>query len=91
MEFYQYNQYAIANAQDIQDKDKADELKVRLLPFASVETLADAQKLAKEILPTNQVYTSFYVGNAKCSVVNKPDSFRISVDTADEFICYDFS
>lgn len=91
MEFYQYNQYAIAKAQDIQDKEKADELKVRLLPFASVETLADAQKLAKEILPTSQAYTSFYVGKAKCSVVNKPDSFRISVDTADEFICYDFS
>lgn len=91
MDLSQYNQYSIAQQQSMQDKEKAEELKARLLPFANVKSLAEAQELAKEILPTKQDYTSFYVGNAKCSVVNIPDLFRISIDTADEFICYDFS
>ena len=91
MDFYQYNQYSSAQKQELQDKKKTEALKERLLPFAEIESLEDAQQLAKSIIPTNTPYTSFYVGSAKCSVINKPDSFRISIDTADEFICYDFS
>ena len=91
MEFYQYNQYQIAQQQELEDKEKANQLKTRLLPFADVDNLSDAQKLAEKILPVNQTCTSFYVGNAKCLIINKADMLRISFDSSDEFICYDFS
>ena len=91
MELNHYCNYAIAQQQELQDTKKANELKERVRPFAEIETLEDAHQLAKKVIPTQWPYMSFYVGNAKCSVINKPDSFRISIETADEFICYDFS
>lgn len=91
MDLYQYNQYVIAQKQELQDKEKISALKERLLFFSTATSLEEAKKLAVEIFPTNSEYTSFYVGNAKCSIINKSNLFRICVDTVDEFICYDFS
>ena len=91
MEFNHYRNYALALQLDYQDTQKAKELKERVRPFAEVQTLKEAQELAQRVIPTKWPYMSFYVGNAKCSVINKPDAFRISIETSDEFICYDFS
>ena len=91
MNLFEYERYAIAQKQALEDKKKADNLKRRLEPFNNIESLEKAKELAKEILPTAEEYTQFYAGNAKCSVLNAQDVFRITFDTADEFICYDFS
>lgn len=91
MEESKYKHYIIAQKQEVLDNEKLEQLKQRLAPFAEVENIDDAKKLADSILPTRQEYTSFYVGNAKYSIINKHDMFRISIDTASEFICYDFS
>ena len=91
MELYKYNQHQIVQKQELEDKEKVNQLKNRLLPFADTDNLSDAQKLAEKILPTKQPYTSFFVGDAKCTIINKTDMLRISIDTTNEFICYDFS
>ena len=90
MEFNKYSQYNYALKKELEDEEKAKSLKDRLTRFESIKTLKEAKELAKEILPTSQEVTIFYSGNAKCIVVNKPDSLRISIDTKEEFICYDF-
>ena len=91
MEINKYQYYALAQKLDLEDSVKANGLKERLRPFASVQTLKEAHELAEKIIPTKWPFMSFYVGNAKCSVLNKPDAFRVCVETSDEFICYDFS
>ncbi len=91
MDFYQYNQYTMAQQMALDNERKTRELKERLSQFANIATLVEAKNLAKTILPTKQEITSFYSGNAKCIVINKDDMIRISFDTPEEFICYDFS
>ncbi len=90
MDAYQYNQYLAAQTSSITDKQKADELKQRMAHFTNIATLKDAQKLAKEIMPTNQEITTFYSGSAKCTIVNRKDLLRITIETSDDFVCYDF-
>ena len=88
---YLYKQYTLQQSQELQDKEKAKAFLERIAPFAEVDSLESAKALAEQILPTKEDVTSFYVGKLKCTVVNRNDELRISVDTEDEFICYDFS
>lgn len=91
MNYFEYNQYIGFQKEEAENKEKYKNLLARLDVFKDVKTLSEAQELASKHFPTNQEITRFYVGNAKCVVVNKPELLRISVDSSEEFICYDFS
>ena len=71
-------------------EEKYLQFKERISKFENVITLDDARALAKQILPTAQEISQFRVGIAVCTVVNKNDMVRISLDSDKEFICYDF-
>lgn len=78
-------------ARIIKEKEqKYLEFKERISKFENIVTLDDARALAKQILPTAQELSQFRVGAAICTVVNKDDMIRISLDSDQEFICYDF-
>lgn len=66
------------------------EFKERISKFENIVTLDDARALARQILPTAQEISQFRVGAAVCTVVNKDNMVRISLDSDKEFICYDF-
>lgn len=66
------------------------EFKERISKFENIVTLDDARALARQILPTAQELSQFRVGAAVCTVVNKDNMVRISLDSDKEFICYDF-
>ena len=91
MDNFFYNNYNSAQVTAIEDKEKADAFLKRIEPFKTVNNIDDARALAEKILPTKQDVTSFLIGNLKCIVVNKPSTFRITVDMPEEYICYDFS
>ena len=74
-----------------QKKEKLNSFKERIESFKLVSTLEEAKKLAEKILPTVNEINRFYVGDAKCTIINRVDRLRICVDTNEEFFCYDFS
>ncbi len=74
-----------------QKKEKLDGFKERIKPFKMISTLKDAKELADKILPTSNEINRFYIGDAKCTIVNRSDMLRICVDSYDEYICYDFT
>lgn len=76
---------------EIQNKEKYEKFKSRLAAFQEVSTLEEAKELAQKILPVAKEVNRFRVGNAKCTVILKKDMLRISVDTPEEFISYDFA
>ena len=88
---YLYKQYTLQQTQNIQEEEKVKAFLERIAPFAEISTLEEAKTLAKQILPTKTDVTSFYIGKLKCTVVNRQEELRISIDTEDEFICYSFS
>lgn len=90
MERSMYENYSIAQQQALQDDGKYNEFLERLKSFSEVSTLSEAKDLATKIMPTSQEKTTFYIGSAKCVVINTSSSLRISIDSAKEFICYDF-
>ena len=71
-------------------EEKYLQFKERISKFENVITLDEARALAKQILPTAQEQSQFRVGTAICTVVNKNNMMRISLDSDKEFICYDF-
>ena len=91
MDKFLYNQYTSAHAVEQEDKNKAKAFLERVEPFTTVHTIAEARELAKKILPTKENISYFNVGNLKVTVVNRDDMFRLSIDSPEEFICYDFS
>lgn len=86
-QFYQYSSVADAERKN---QEKYKEFKERISRFEKVDTIEAAKALAKEILPTANEINMFDIGNAKCVIINREDCFRISLDSNDEFICYDF-
>lgn len=86
-----YNQYNSVQAMAIEEQEKSKQFLERIEPFSTVETLDEARELAEKILPSKEGLTSFFVGNIKCTIVNKKDMLRISVDSPEMFTCYDFS
>ena len=73
-----------------QKKEKYEQLKERISQFANINTLEEAKKLSEKILPVAQEINKFNVGTGCCVVINKPDLFRISLDSENEFISYNF-
>lgn len=84
-------QYDAVLKLEAQKTDKIKEFKERIAPFENISSLAEAKELANKVLPTANEVNRFYVGDAKCVVINREDMLRISIDTADEFLCYDFT
>jgi len=64
--------------------------KLRLEPFKNAETLEEAKEILQKTMPVQLDRTTFYIGNAKCVIVNKENQLRICLDTPDELINYDF-
>ena len=73
-----------------ENEEKLLQFKERIKCFENIVTLEEAQEMSRKILPVAQEYSQFRVGNAQCIIVNKADMLRISLDSNDEFICYDF-
>ena len=83
-------QYQAISGFEAEKSNKINEFMHRIAKFKDVTSLEDAKELATKILPTANEVNRFYIENAKCVVINKDDMFRISLDTAEEFIAYDF-
>ena len=83
-------QYQAISGFESQKNNKINEFIERIGKFKKVKTLKEAKELASKIIPTANEINRFYIENAKCIIVNKEDMFRISFDTAEEFISYDF-
>lgn len=90
-EFVNYNQYEAIQQIEKQNIEKYQKFRTRIQQFDNVTTLDAAKELAKDILRISDKDCAFRVGNAKCVVISNEDLFRISVDTPEEFICYDFA
>ena len=89
--FATYNQYDAIQQIERQNLEKYEKFKARIKQFEDVTTIEEAKQLASKILPIEGNRCSFRVGNAKCVIINTNDLFRISVDTVEEFISYDFA
>ena len=85
-----YNQYEIQQKFESNKSEKLNEFKERLKQFEKIDTLEEAIQLAQKILPVRNEITRFNVGDSKCTIINRKNNFRISLDTAEEFISYDF-
>lgn len=85
-----YSQLEIMTNIERDNKEKIEEFKNRIKEFATVSTLEEAKELAAKILPVSQEINRFNIGNAKCTIVNRDNLFRISFDSDLEFIAYDF-
>lgn len=79
------------NNETLRNQEKLNNFKTRLQAFEEISTLEEAQKLSKSILPVSQEVNHIRIGSAKCVIINRPGMFRISLDTENEFISYDFS
>lgn len=87
---YIYNQYDAQRQIEQANKEKFLKFKQRIQQFNNITTLEEAKELAAKILPTAKEINRFNIGSAKCVIINKPDNFRISLDSIDEFISFDF-
>lgn len=90
VDWFNYNsmESIVKNAQ--QNEDKYAEFKERIVQFEKIKTLEEAKELSEKILPVAKEHNQFKIGDAVCTIVNRPDMFRISLDSAKEFISYDF-
>lgn len=86
-----YNQYNSVQEMAMNEKEKSNQFLERIEPFKGIKTLKEAQELAQKILPAKEGLTSFFVGDIKCTIVNKKETLRISIDSPENFTCYDFS
>lgn len=73
-----------------QQQEKYNEFKKRIEAFNTIETIEEAKELSEKILPVSNEKTTFRVGNGKCTIINRDTLFRISLNSQDEFISYDF-
>lgn len=83
-------QYQAVSGFESKKSNKVSEFIERISNFRNVQTLSEAKELAAKIMPTANEVNRFYIENAKCVIINKDDMLRISLDTAEEFISYDF-
>ena len=87
----EYMKYLAIQEQVAGNKEKFEQLLKRVQIFEGVNNFEQAKKLAAQFMPTQNPTTIFYVGNAKCTIINKSEMLRISIDSPEQFISYDFS
>ena len=88
---YNYNMAEAQSKLSEQHQKKYEEFKERIAQFAKVDTIEEAKSLSAKILPVSQEINQFKVGLGTCTIINRSDLFRISLDSEEEFISYDFS
>ena len=72
------------------EEDRIEKFKERLEAFKHVHTLKEARELLNKTMPIKLDRTTFYIGEAKCVIVNTDKRLRICFDTPKEFISFDF-
>ena len=78
------------NYKPVTNNDKLASFKKRLEAFKGVHTLSDAKSLLDKTMPVMLERTVFYIGDAKCVIINLPQQLRICLKTSKEFILYHF-
>ena len=73
-----------------QNQEKLNNLKQRVEKFKDIETLEEAKNILAENFRVENELEVFNIANSKCTIVNRDDLLRISLDTPEEFISYDF-
>lgn len=85
-----YNQYELVKEANEQENAKYNSLKQRVMQFEAISTKKEAIELSERIMPVKNGITSFTAGMGKCTVINRADLFRITLDSPKEFISYNF-
>ena len=85
-----YLQYQNKMSQAESDKKKLEDFKKRISEFKTIRSLKEAKSFLDKNMPVSREITIFHVGEAKCTVLNKKNILKISLDTPTEFICYEF-
>ena len=62
----------------------------KLDAFKTVSTYEEAHELREKTIPVKLDRTTLYMGNAKCVIINTHNQVRISFDSPQEMISYDF-
>ena len=70
--------------------EKVANFKKRLEGFKEIKTLEEARALLMKTIPVKLERTVFYVGDAKCVIINRGNRVRITLDSDKELISYDF-
>lgn len=87
---YAMQQFAIMQQIEKNNKEKDKALMARLEKFNEIKTLEEAKELIAKIMPVANEINRFKIGNSKCTIIMKDNLVRISVDTKDELLCYNF-
>jgi len=85
-----YNMLQFQQSVQNQNKEKLESFKKRAEEFQNISTLQEAKELAQKIMPMKTGRTMFNLGEAKCTIINEDNLFRICINSPKEFICYDF-
>ena len=85
-----YNSILQKEASQETKNEKLESFKNRLLEFKKVSSLEDAKELLQKTMPTVLERTTFYIGDAKCSIINSSKRIKICFDSKEELISYDF-
>ena len=86
------SKYALGYYQPAQNNSntKLEAFKKRLEAFKNVYTLAEARELLNKSMPVQLERTVFFIGDAKCTIINHHKQIRISLKTPNELISYLF-
>jgi hypothetical protein len=84
------NMFAEKSDKEVKE-DKVANFKKRIEAFQNISTLEEAKALLMKTIPVKLERTVFFIGDAKCTIINKSNRLRISLDSDKEFICYDFA
>ncbi len=73
-----------------QTSSKLVSFRKKLDAFKTVTSYEEAQDLLQKTIPVKLDRTTLYIGNAKCVIINTHNQVRISFDSPQEMISYDF-
>jgi hypothetical protein len=70
--------------------EKLNKFKTRLEAFKRIKSLKEAKNLLDKTMPVQLERTVFYIGDAKCTIINKQDLLKISFKSKTEIIILNF-
>ena len=70
--------------------EKMNDFKKRLSQFNDIKNVDEAKKLLNSIMPVTMERTVFFVGDAKCTIINKENLLKISYKSATDYIIFNF-
>lgn len=83
-------QYEAIQNEEESNKKRYQELMERIAPFKNAQNFYEAKEILKKTFPVSNEINFMRIGNARCVIYNGQRCLKISVDTANEFICYHF-